>query len=767
MGKPGSQRMLPSAWGNSFLARVRKPGLTWLGFALAYAGMNLVLGAVLGLPQGLMPIHWGAGLALGLGFWWGEGILLGVGLGEWWLQCVGGQSLGLGLMRAMTLVGMVLFTWRYLKIQGFSPALNRVRDGMTFIGGAVLGLPLFKTGLDSVLAVGLHVVTPQDGMAVWGQAWLSVAGGIALMTPLVLRLKLERQHFWQRYQAACQCWETYVGFGSLLAIAWFLFASHHLAVNPWNTSLRHAQLLEYLPLPGVVWAAIRFPTWGGVMASLMVALLAIAGFSHHEGSFILQSQNVWQAGFVLQTFILIMTVTGLLLSVAIKERQALEEKLRINLDRNRLLSAIALKIRQSLELEEILVTAVTEVREMLQADRVYIGFQPDQAPFQMVAESVNGLYPSMMGTNPETYQEILQYLPRQSLVIPNVTELKVTAQRSDYYQQYQVKAVLAIPLIAQEDPIGLLVCHQCSRSRVWQKGEVSLLEQLATQVAIAVQQAQLYQQVRKLNHNLEVQVQERTVKLEEKMLELEDLQQMKAVFLQAVSHDLRTSMMGLLMLFKNLQNRSGESITLSRPILERLIQSGDRQLTLLNALAEDHFAEHHPPTLQQEPLDIPSFLGKLSQDWQSLLQQNQATLSYQLPHYCPPLNADRHYLRQVFDQLLSNALKHNPPGIQLTLTLTFGQSQAYFSLKDTGLGMNREQCHQLFRVYLRSTYNHRLTGIGLGSYQCRQIIEAHGGQIGVKSMPHQGSEFWFTLPLANYQSFGKTAPAAIALEGNL
>ena len=766
MGKPGSQRISPLAWGSGFLARVKRPGLTWLAIALAYVGINLGLGSVLGLPQGLMPIHWGAGLALGLGFWWGEGIWPGLGLGEWLLQSLEGQSPGLGFIRASTLVGMGLVTWRYLKIQGFSPALTRVRDGMAFIGGAVLGLPLLKTGVDSALALGLHLIARPDWMAVWGQTWLSVAGGIALVTPLVLRLKVERHHFWSRYRAACQCWETYVGFGSLLAIAWFLFASHHFAVNPWNVSLRHAQLLEYLPLPGVVWAAIRFPTWGGILASLMVAGLAIAGFSHHEGSFILQSQNIWQAGFVLQTFILIMTITGLLLSMAIKERQALEEKLKINLERNRLLSAIALKIRQSLELEDILATTVNEVREVLQADRVYMGFQPAQAPFQIVAESVQGLYPAMMGTHQEHYQEILQYLPRESLVIPNVAELKANPQRSDYYRQYQVKAVLVIPLIAQEEPIGLLVCHQCSRPRVWQKGEVILLEQLATQVAIAVQQAQLYQQVRKLNHNLEVQVQERTVKLEEKMLELEDLQQMKAVFLQAVSHDLRTSMMGLLMLFKNLQNRAGDSITLSRPILERLIQSGDRQLTLLNALAEDHFAEHHPPTLQQEPLDIPRFLGKLSQDWQGLLQQNQATLSYQLPHYFPPLNADLHYLRQVFDQLLSNALKHNPPGIELTLTLTFGQSQAYFSLKDTGLGMNREQCHQLFRVYLRSTYNHRLTGIGLGSYQCRQIIEAHGGQIGVKSMPNQGSEFWFTLPLANYQSFGKTAPSAIALEGN-
>jgi signal transduction histidine kinase len=258
----------------------------------------------------------------------------------------------------------------------------------------------------------------------------------------------------------------------------------------------------------------------------------------------------------------------------------------------------------------------------------------------------------------------------------------------------------------------------------------------------------MHHRVQALNQNLEKQVKARTAELEEKMLELADLNQMKAVFLQAVSHDLRTSLMGLVMLLKNLQNRSEETLVLSRPVLDCLVQSSERQLTLLNALSEHHFATPQALVLNCQALALPSFIDQLRQDWSPLFQQNQIQFQSDVTEGLPLVWADSAYLRQVFDNLLANALKHNPPDIELRLSAVVETKQIRLSLQDTGLGMDAEQCHQLFRPYLRSVHNQRLTGIGLGCYQCRQIIEAHGGQIGVESQPGQGTTFWFTLLLA-------------------
>jgi signal transduction histidine kinase len=101
------------------------------------------------------------------------------------------------------------------------------------------------------------------------------------------------------------------------------------------------------------------------------------------------------------------------------------------------------------------------------------------------------------------------------------------------------------------------------------------------------------------------------------------------------------------------------------------------------------------------------------------------------------------------DNLLTNALRHNPLGVNLTLQVTLENQMVRCILQDDGVGMSQQQQKSLFRLYIRGLHTEHLTGIGLGLYQCRQIINAHGGQIGVMSTPGSGSTFWFILPLSS------------------
>jgi signal transduction histidine kinase len=316
-----------------------------------------------------------------------------------------------------------------------------------------------------------------------------------------------------------------------------------------------------------------------------------------------------------------------------------------------------------------------------------------------------------------------------------------------YYAQYQVRAILGVPILVGDELYGALVVNQCTQPRHWQVWEIEWLTSLATQVAIAIHQAELYRQITELNTHLESQVEERTQELSAKMTELQELNQLKDVYLQAVSHDLRTGLLGMSMVLNNLSQSSSE-VTLSRPLLERMITSNERQLNLINSLLEDHFNEERDLELHCKPEQLDELIQNTIAECSSMLTQSQANLTQLLPPDIPSIAVDSTQLQQALKNLLINALKHNPPGLNLTLQVTVEEQVIRLILQDDGVGMNQQQQKSLFKLYIRGLHTQHLTGIGLGLYQCRQIINAHGGEIGVISAPGAGSTFWFTLPRA-------------------
>jgi signal transduction histidine kinase len=110
--------------------------------------------------------------------------------------------------------------------------------------------------------------------------------------------------------------------------------------------------------------------------------------------------------------------------------------------------------------------------------------------------------------------------------------------------------------------------------------------------------------------------------------------------------------------------------------------------------------------------------------------------------------ADSTQLQRVFENLLSNAMNHNPPGVHLTLEASVEPDLIRCSVSDNGVGMNQETTAMVFQLYTQgNTQKQRpKRGLGLGLYLCHQIITAHGGDIGVDSCPNNGTTFWFTLP---------------------
>lgn len=201
----------------------------------------------------------------------------------------------------------------------------------------------------------------------------------------------------------------------------------------------------------------------------------------------------------------------------VTERKQTELALQQQTERERLIGAIAQRMRQSLNLEEILNTAVAEVRQLLQTDRVIIyEFQADRSGV-VVVESVAAEWTSIRGTVVPPLEEKLaqMYQAGQVSSVADVYAAQLQPECIDLLVQLQIRADLVIPILQGEALWGLLVVHQCASPREWQSVEVDLLKQLASQLAIAIQQSQFYQQVQQLNSNLEHQVQERMQQLQQ------------------------------------------------------------------------------------------------------------------------------------------------------------------------------------------------------------------------------------------------------------
>ncbi|PSP18210.1 MAG: histidine kinase [Cyanobacteria bacterium QS_8_64_29] len=438
---------------------------------------------------------------------------------------------------------------------------------------------------------------------------------------------------------------------------------------------------------------------------------------------------------------------ALIVATDITERKRAEAQRQLVAERDRLLHDIAQRIRRSLDLDRILNTTVAEIRGHLQAERVLVCY--DYSAQAIAAESVHPDWqPALSGQLQDpSYRQHLQalYAPGRTYAVADA----VTS--GDAIAQPPVRGLLSVPLWLGDQLLGALIVQQYSGPRHWQPFEVDLLEQLATQVAIALQQAHLYQQVQTLNATLEQKVAQRTEQLNRKLQELQDLYQLKDAFLHAFSHDLRTPIMGTKLVLQRLLGSDGEAapdpVPVPRSTLARMDQSSDRQLNRIDALLEAHASEIEGLTLHRQSLALPALVAGYLQDLEPLLERHEARAINLIGARLPAVSVDPTQLQRVFDNAITNALEHNAPGLSVILAAQ-GTASGWVrcTITDSGQGMSPSQRERLFELYARGKSGRAQLGLGL--YLCRQIVEAHGGTIGAASHPGVGTTLWFTLPPA-------------------
>lgn len=194
-------------------------------------------------------------------------------------------------------------------------------------------------------------------------------------------------------------------------------------------------------------------------------------------------------------------------------RSQAEATLHQQTEQEQLIWTIAQQIQQLLSSEQILNTAVTGVRQCLQLDRVIIyRFEPGWAG-TVVAESVDAAWVSMLG---ERLQDpclclemcIQPYEQGRFSAVANIHTAGLADCYVELLDRYQVQANLVVPILTGQSLWGLFVAQQCAAPHEWTLQDVALLQQLAVQVSIAIQQSELSQQVHRLNTELERQTEQ-------------------------------------------------------------------------------------------------------------------------------------------------------------------------------------------------------------------------------------------------------------------
>ncbi|HAO11667.1 MAG TPA: hypothetical protein DCQ51_10980 [Planktothrix sp. UBA8407] len=188
-------------------------------------------------------------------------------------------------------------------------------------------------------------------------------------------------------------------------------------------------------------------------------------------------------------------------------RKQAEEILKQQAERERMIYGITQRIRQSLDLDEILQTTVAEVREFLQTDRVIIyRFNPDWSGV-VVKESVSAETKSILNREiTDSYfveNQGKSYEQNTIKVTPDIYTPEISPCHLELLEKLEVRAKLVVPILQTQGLWGLLVAHHCSGPREWYSLEIELLKQLATQLAIAIQQSELHQQLQLANQQLQ------------------------------------------------------------------------------------------------------------------------------------------------------------------------------------------------------------------------------------------------------------------------
>jgi len=310
------------------------------------------------------------------------------------------------------------------------------------------------------------------------------------------------------------------------------------------------------------------------------------------------------------------------------------------------------------------------------------------------------------------------------------------------------KVELTMPLVRHGAIIGYLALGE-QLSTGYTARDVRVLKNVRDELIIAIQNALSVQEVKDINASLEQRIEMATSELRRSNARLQRLDETKDEFISMASHQLRTpltSIKGYLSMM--LEGDMGKITPMQKQVLDEAFSSSERMVHLIHDFLNVSRLQTGKFMLEMEDTDLAKLVGDEVESLTRVAKSRDITLEFSNVAGELRMNLDNTKIRQVVMNFIDNAIYYSHPNTSIKIALSSSDDAIVFTVKDTGIGVPKNEQAQLFGKFYRASNarKQRPDGTGVGIYLAKKVIVAHKGEVLFESKVGKGSMFGFSLP---------------------